>query len=229
MFEARRAPEERQGLRLRRHDRARCASCAPRASRSSACRRASPTSRRRANAIEAAHQAALAGDTKYPPQDGQLALKEAIAAQVQARQRSRLRARRDHGRQRQQADHVRRSHGEREPGRRGDHPGARLDQLCRPGQAVAGGVPVPVSCPENNQFKLRAGRSRGRDHAEDQVGGAELPQQSDRRGAARAPRCARSPTCCCAIRMSGHGRRHVRAPALRRLRLLHRSPRSSRG
>ncbi|MBN8909330.1 MAG: aminotransferase class I/II-fold pyridoxal phosphate-dependent enzyme, partial [Rhodospirillales bacterium] len=32
------------------------------------------------NAIEAAHQAALAGDTKYPPQDGTRALKEAIQA-----------------------------------------------------------------------------------------------------------------------------------------------------
>ena len=31
-----------------------------------------------AHAIEAAHQAALAGDTKYPPQDGVKPLKEAI-------------------------------------------------------------------------------------------------------------------------------------------------------
>ena len=30
------------------------------------------------HAIEAAHQAALAGDTKYPPQDGTRAFKEAI-------------------------------------------------------------------------------------------------------------------------------------------------------
>src|SRR6201995_989716 len=30
------------------------------------------------NAIEAAHKAALAGDTKYPPQDGTRALKEAV-------------------------------------------------------------------------------------------------------------------------------------------------------
>src|SRR5579863_8607239 len=31
-----------------------------------------------ANAIEAAHQAALAGETKYPPQDGTRRLKEAV-------------------------------------------------------------------------------------------------------------------------------------------------------
>ena len=30
------------------------------------------------HAIEAAHQAALAGDTKYPPQDGTKRLKEAV-------------------------------------------------------------------------------------------------------------------------------------------------------
>ena len=41
-------------------------------------RRASPTSSRRPNAIEAAHKAALAGDTKYPPQDGSVALKKAV-------------------------------------------------------------------------------------------------------------------------------------------------------
>ena len=32
----------------------------------------------RAHAIEAAHEAALHGDTKYPPQDGTPALKQAI-------------------------------------------------------------------------------------------------------------------------------------------------------
>ena len=40
-----------------------------------------------ANAIEAAHQAALRGDTKYPPYDGTRALKEAVQRQF----------RRDHG------------------------------------------------------------------------------------------------------------------------------------
>ena len=64
-----------------------------------------------AHAIEAAHQAALAGDTKYPPQDGALRAQEGGAEEVQARQQPRLRARRDHGLQRQQADHVRRHHG----------------------------------------------------------------------------------------------------------------------
>ena len=45
------------------------------------------------HAIEAAHRAALAGDTKYPPQDGTQGAEGGGPAQVQARQRPRLHAR----------------------------------------------------------------------------------------------------------------------------------------
>jgi len=90
------------------------------------------------------------------------------------------------------ADHVRRADGECESVRRGDHPRARL--ISYADQAtIAGAKPVLVSCPENNQFQAARARPRGGDHAQDQVGGAELPQQSDRRRCARAPRCATSP------------------------------------
>ncbi len=108
-----------------------------------------------AHAIEAAHQAALAGDTKYPPQDGVKALKEAI--QRKFKRDNNL----DYA-----LDEIMVSNGSKQimydvlmasvnPG----------DEVIIPApgwisyadQAViAGAKPVPVSCPENNQFKLRA-------------------------------------------------------------------------
>ena len=90
---------------------------------------ASRISTRPPHAIEAAHQAALAGDTKYPPQDGTLAAEAGGAAAVPARPRARLRARRDHGRQRRQAGDLQRPDGDGGRGRRGAHPGAVLGRL----------------------------------------------------------------------------------------------------
>jgi aspartate aminotransferase len=108
-----------------------------------------------AHAIEAAHQAALAGDTKYPPQDGVKSLKEAI--QRKFKRDNNL----DYA-----LDEIMVSNGSKQimydvlmasvnPG----------DEVIIPApgwisyadQAViAGAVPVPVSCPENNHFKMRA-------------------------------------------------------------------------
>jgi aspartate aminotransferase len=108
-----------------------------------------------AHAIEAAHQAALAGDTKYPPQDGVKSLKEAI--QRKFKRDNNL----DYA-----LDEIMVSNGSKQimydvlmasvnPG----------DEVIIPApgwisyadQAViAGAKPVSVSCPENNQFKLRA-------------------------------------------------------------------------
>ena len=108
-----------------------------------------------AHAIEAAHQAALAGDTKYPPQDGVKPLKEAI--QRKFKRDNNL----DYA-----LDEIMVSNGSKQimydvlmasvnPG----------DEVIIPApgwisyadQAViAGAVPVPVSCPENNHFKMRA-------------------------------------------------------------------------
>jgi aspartate aminotransferase len=107
------------------------------------------------HAIEAAHQAALKGDTKYPPQDGTRALKEAI----------RRKFKRDSG-----LDYALDEIGVSNGGKQclfnaimatvddGDEvvipvPSwiayAQMTQLC-------GGKPVLVNCPQNNGFKPRA-------------------------------------------------------------------------
>ena len=65
------------------------------------------------HAIEAAHQAALKGDTKYPPQDGTRVLKEAIQRKFRRELRTGLRAGRDHRLQRRKAVPFQRHHGHR--------------------------------------------------------------------------------------------------------------------
>ena len=107
------------------------------------------------HAIEAAHQAALAGDTKYPPQDGTRAMKEAV--QRKFRRDNRL----DYA-----LDEIMVANGGKQcifnafmatvdPG----------DEVVIPAPywisyadmaKVAGGRPVLVNCPQNNGFKLRA-------------------------------------------------------------------------
>ncbi len=106
------------------------------------------------HAIEAAHKAALAGDTKYPPQDGTKQLKEAI--QRKFRRDNNL----DYA-----LDEIMVANGGKQciynalmatvdPG----------DEVVIPAPywisyadmaKVAGGVPVTVNCPQNNGFKLR--------------------------------------------------------------------------
>jgi aspartate aminotransferase len=105
--------------------------------------------------IEAAHRAALAGDTKYPPQDGTPALKSAI----------RRKFLRDHGLD-YAMDEVMVANGGKQiifnalmatvdPG----------DEVVIPAPywisyadmaRLSGGVVVPVNCPQNNGFRLRA-------------------------------------------------------------------------
>ena len=133
------------------------------------------------HAIEAAHQAALAGDTKYPPQDGTPAFKRSDPGEVQARQRHRLRAGRDLRRQRRQAVPVQRHHGDGRSGRRGGHSGAVLDRLCADDAALRGHAGVRQLSAEQRLQAARRGYRRG-DHAEDQMAGAEQSEQSDRRG-----------------------------------------------
>ena len=137
-----------------------------------------PDFKRRCTPSRRRNKAALAGDTKYPPQDGVKPAQEGDPEEVQARQQSRLRARRDHGLQRQQADHVRRDYGEREPGRRGDHPRPRLDQLCRPGEAVRRPCRCRCRARRTTISSLRAADLDAAITRQDQMGGAELPQQS---------------------------------------------------
>ena len=108
-----------------------------------------------AHAIEAAHQAALRGDTKYPPQDGAPALKEAV----------RRKFRRDAGLD-YAGDEIMVGNGGKQvifdalmatldPG----------DEVIVPAPywgayplmtRVVGGEPVVVTCPQNNGFRLRA-------------------------------------------------------------------------
>ena len=106
------------------------------------------------HAIEAAHQAALAGDTKYPPQDGTKRLKEAV--QRKFKRDNNL----DYA-----LDEIMVTNGGKQsifnafmatidPG----------DEVLIPAPfwvsyaemaKVAGGVPVTINCPQNNGFKLR--------------------------------------------------------------------------
>ena len=107
------------------------------------------------HAIEAAHQAALHGDTKYPPQDGTRALKEAIQRKFK----------RDSGLD-YALDEITVGNGGKQclfnaimatvdPGDEVIIPVpswiaySQMVQLCE-------GVPVLVTCPQNNGFKPRA-------------------------------------------------------------------------
>ncbi len=107
------------------------------------------------HAIEAAYQAALRGDTKYPPQDGTGALKEAIARKFK----------RDNGLDYSPDGEIIVSNG----GKQSIHSAfmATLDEgdevvIPAPYWAayplvvqLIGGKPVFVSCPQNNGFKPR--------------------------------------------------------------------------
>ncbi|OCP21241.1 MULTISPECIES: pyridoxal phosphate-dependent aminotransferase [unclassified Ensifer] len=107
------------------------------------------------HAIKAAHAAALAGDTKYPPMDGTAALKAAIARKFK----------RDNNLDYEPSQIVVSGGGKQVIFN-------AILATCNPGDEVviptpswvsyadivklAGGVPVPVSCPEQTGFKLRA-------------------------------------------------------------------------
>ncbi|MDA8049205.1 MAG: pyridoxal phosphate-dependent aminotransferase [Rhodospirillales bacterium] len=107
------------------------------------------------HAIEAAHRAALAGETKYPPQDGMPVLKEAV----------RRKFRRENGLD-FTPDQIMVGNGGKQV--LYDAVMATVDPgdevvIPRPSWTayplmtrLAGGVPVAVNCPENNGFKLRA-------------------------------------------------------------------------
>jgi aspartate aminotransferase len=107
-----------------------------------------------AHAIEAAHQAALSGDTKYPPQDGTKALKQAVQRKFK----------RDNGLD-YALDEIMVSNGGKQVIMNA------LLATCDPTDEVlipapywisyaemaklATGKPVTVNCPQNNGFKLR--------------------------------------------------------------------------
>jgi aspartate aminotransferase len=107
------------------------------------------------NAIEAANKAALAGETKYPPQDGVVPLKKAV--QKKFKRDNNL----DYA-----LDEIMVSNGSKQimfnVTMASVNPG---DEVIIPAPGwisyadqvkLCGGVPVSVSCPENNHFRLRA-------------------------------------------------------------------------
>jgi aspartate aminotransferase len=107
------------------------------------------------NAIEAANKAALAGETKYPPQDGIVPLKKAV--QKKFKRDNNL----DYA-----LDEIMVSNGSKQimfgATMASINPG---DEVVIPAPGwisyadqvkLCGGVPVSVSCPENNHFRLRA-------------------------------------------------------------------------
>jgi aspartate aminotransferase len=106
------------------------------------------------HAIAAAHQAALAGDTKYPPQDGTPALKRAVQRQF----------RRDHGLD-YALDEIMVSNGAKQvlfnalmaTVDAGDE--VLIPVPCWSAYGLTtqlvGGTPVHVACPQNNGFRLR--------------------------------------------------------------------------
>jgi len=107
------------------------------------------------NAIEAANKAALAGETKYPPQDGVVPLKKAV--QKKFKRDNNL----DYA-----LDEIMVSNGSKQimfnVTMASVNPG---DEVVIPAPGwisyadqvkLCGGVPVSVSCPENNHFRLRA-------------------------------------------------------------------------
>ena len=106
------------------------------------------------HAIEAAHHAALRGDTKYPPQDGTRALKEAVQRQF----------RRDHGLD-YALDEIMVSNGAKQvisnalmaTVDEGDEVIIPVPCWSAYGLTtqVVGGTPVHVNCPQNNGFRLR--------------------------------------------------------------------------
>jgi aspartate aminotransferase len=107
------------------------------------------------HAVEAAHKAALAGDTKYPPQDGTKELKQAI--QRKFKRDNKL----DYA-----LDEIIVTNGGKQaifnafmasvnPGEEIVIPAPYWISYADMAK-VAGGKPVLVNCPQNNGFKLRA-------------------------------------------------------------------------
>ena len=106
------------------------------------------------HAIEAAYKAALAGDTKYPPQDGTRALKEAIQRKFK----------RENGLD-YALDEILVSNGGKQVIMNAMLATCDVgDEVVIPAPfwisyadmaKLAGGVPVTVACPQNNGFRLR--------------------------------------------------------------------------
>ncbi len=174
------------------------------------------------------------GDRRHPPRRDQVsagarhpALARGDRGQVQARERARLQGLRHDRQHRRQAGALQRLPLHAEPRRRGDHSGALLGQLSGDGGDQLRHARLRRD-DAREQLQAAARGPRARDHPAHQVGGAQLALQPvGRRLHARriegADRSAAAPSA--GLRAD---RRHVRASRLRRLRLHHARPRSSR-
>ena len=166
------------------------------------------------HAIEAAHEAALKGDTKYPPQDGTPALKQAIQRKFK----------RDSGLD-YALDEICVTNGGKQaifnalmatvnPGDEAVIPVPSWSAYALMTQALRRRAGVRQLPAEQRLQAARRGHRCG-DHAEDQVADPEQPQQSDRRllfggGTACDRRCDGEASACL-----DHVGRHVRAPGVR--------------
>ena len=139
--------------------------------------------------------------------------------QVQAREPPRLQAWPDHRLDRRQAGALQRADGDAQSGRRGHHPGAVLGELSRHGAARRRRAGDRAD-PDRGRLQDEARGAGAGDHAQDQVDHLQLAVEPDRRGLHQAPSSRQSPTCCSAPARLGDDRRHVRAPRLRRFRVL---------
>jgi aspartate aminotransferase len=153
------------------------------------------------HAVEAAHQAALSGDTKYPAQGGQPAMKAAVQRKFK----------RDNGLD-YALDEILVTNG----GKQSIYNALMAtldegDEVVIPAPywisyadmaKVAGGKVVTVNCPQNNGFKLRPEDLEAAITPRTKWVMLNFPNNPT--GAAcSAPRCRPSPRCCCATRMSG--------------------------
>ena len=117
---------------------------------------ASPISTRRPTSRKRRSPAIRRGETKYTDVDG-IPSSKGDRREVQARQRARLQALRDHRRYRRQAGAVQRPDGHRRSRRRGGDPGALLGELSRH-RAVCRGTPVHRRPVSRDGYKLHARR-----------------------------------------------------------------------
>src|SRR5579883_2254758 len=167
------------------------------------------------NIQEAAIAAMRRGETRYTTFDGTIELKRAAAAKFKRENGLDYDPASDHDQRRGQAGAVQRHGRDHQPGRRGCHPGAVLGVLPGNGAVVRrhpGAGPVPAK----QRLQTSAGRSRRRDHAQDQMAHSELAVKPDRGRLYRGRTQGGGRGIAAPPAGLGDDRRHVRAFDLRR-------------
>ena len=154
----------------------------PRAGRSSASARASPTSRpRRTSSRPRSRPAATRRTTATPPPAGCPELKQAIADKTLRDSGLRGRARPGRGHQRRQAGHLRGVRDDARPGRRGDRARAVLDDVPR-GDPARRRRRRPGAGRRDPGLQGHRRAARGGAHRAHQGAALRLAVQPDRRG-----------------------------------------------